>query len=77
MPRYCVLTGSSPPAVRATVMFGTYVAASIFQREADPLSALAAAALIILSYAPHDLFSVGFQLSFLAVLSLHTLFPAF
>ena len=74
---YCLLTGSSPPAVRATVMFGAYVAAFFFQREADPLSALGAAALIVLSYAPHDLFSAGFQLSFLAVLSLHTLLPLF
>lgn len=74
---YCLLTGSSPPAVRATVMFGAYVGASMFQREADPLNALAAAALIVLSYAPQELFSVGFQLSFLAVLSLHVLLPAF
>ncbi len=74
---YCLLTGSSPPAVRATAMFGAYVAASFFQREADPLNALAVAALIILSYAPQELFSAGFQLSFLAVLSLHTLLPAF
>ncbi len=74
---YCLLTGSSPPAVRATVMFAAYVAATFFQREAEPLSALASAALIILSYSPHDLFSVGFQLSFLAVLSLHTLLPVF
>ena len=74
---YCLLTGSSPPAVRATVMFGAYVAASFFDREADPLSALALAALVILCYAPHNLFSVGFQLSFLAVFSLHTLLPIF
>ncbi len=74
---YCVLTGSSPPAVRSTVMFGAYVAAAFFNRETDTLNALAAAALVILSYAPHDLFSVGFQLSFLAVLSLHALLPAF
>ncbi|MEI6233925.1 MAG: ComEC/Rec2 family competence protein [Planctomycetota bacterium] len=74
---YCLLTGSSPPAVRATAMFGTYVAASFFQRESEPLSALGAAALIVLSYAPHDLFTAGFQLSFLAVLSLFTLRPLF
>ncbi len=74
---YCLLTGSSPPAVRATVMFGAYALASPFQREADPLTALGMAALIVLSYAPHDLFTAGFQLSFLAVLSLHTLLPIF
>ncbi|HLX61057.1 MAG TPA: ComEC/Rec2 family competence protein [Planctomycetota bacterium] len=74
---YCLLTGATPPAVRATVMFATYIAASAFWREADPLTALAAAALIILSYAPQELFNAGFQLSFLAVLSLHTLFPMF
>ena len=74
---YCLLTGSSPPAVRATVMFAAYVAASFFQREADPLNALGAAALVVLSYAPRELFSAGFQLSFLAVFSLHALLPAF
>lgn len=74
---YCLLTGASPPAIRAAAMLAAYVGADIFWREGDPLNALAAAALAVLLFSPHELFSAGFQFSFLAVLALITLLPAF
>ena len=74
---YCLLTGASPPAIRAAAMLAAYVGADIFWREKDALNALAAAALVVLIISPHELFSAGFQFSFLAVFALITLLPAF
>ena len=73
---YCALTGAATPVLRATIMIVLYLLAPALGREADPLSALAAAALAILTVAPAELFSAGFQLSFLAVLALATIYPA-
>ncbi|HEY3321764.1 MAG TPA: ComEC/Rec2 family competence protein [Planctomycetota bacterium] len=73
---YCVLAGSDPPILRATVMIALYLGALVFRREPDPLSTLGAAALSILAFSPAELFNAGFQLSFLAVLALFTLYPA-
>ena len=73
---YCALTGAATPVLRATIMIVLYLLAPALSREADPLSALAAAALLILCAAPAELFSAGFQLSFLAVLALATIYPA-
>jgi competence protein ComEC len=73
---YCALTGAATPVVRATIMIVLYLLAPALGREADPLSVLAAAALGILTVAPAELFSAGFQLSFLAVLALATIYPA-
>src|SRR5438045_316372 len=73
---YCLLTGSSPPAIRSTLMFGTYVLADLFWGDADPLNTLAIPALLILVNLPQELFNAGFQLSFAAVFSLHAIMPA-
>jgi competence protein ComEC len=73
---YCALAGADAPILRATVMIVFYLSADALSREADPLSVLAASALAILLAAPAQLFNAGFQLSFLAVLSLVTLHPA-
>ena len=73
---YCAFTGAATPVVRATIMIVLYLLAPALGREADPLSVLAAAALAILTVAPAELFTAGFQLSFLAVLALATLYPA-
>ena len=73
---FCALAGAATPVVRATIMIVIYLLAPALSRESDPLSALAAAALAILTVAPAELFTAGFQLSFLAVLALATLYPA-
>lgn len=73
---YCAFTGAATPVVRATIMIVLYLLAPALGREADPLSVLAAAAIAILTVAPAELFTAGFQLSFLAVLALATIYPA-
>lgn len=74
---YCALAGGAAPILRATVMIAMYLGAIRFWREADALSVLGASALAILVASPAELFSAGFQLSFLAVLALATLYPVF
>jgi competence protein ComEC len=72
---YCLLTGAQPPILRATVMIVVYLSAALLWREPDPLSALGAAALLVLCVCPEDLFSAGFQLSLAAVLAILVLYP--
>jgi competence protein ComEC len=73
---YCVLGGADAPIARATVMIVLYLGAVVCWREPDPLSVLGAAALLVLAVSPGELFNAGFQLSFLAVLALLTVYPA-
>jgi len=67
---YCLITGASVPVVRATVMAGVFILAYLFKREPDIYNSCGLAALFILAVNPQQLFDVGFQLSFLSVLSI-------
>lgn len=64
---YCLLTGSAPSIVRATVMASIYLAGFLLRREPEILTSLAASALVILLWEPLQLFDLGFQLSFISV----------
>ncbi|MBM2845279.1 MAG: comEC [Bacteroidetes bacterium] len=72
---YMVLTGSQPPVVRATIMALVILAAGAFQEKRNPFNALGFAACIILLVDARQLFDVGFQLSFAAVLFILALYP--
>lgn len=67
---YVLMAGAPPSAVRAAVMFTIIAGGILLQRDARPLNTLLAAAFFLLFANPYWLFSVGFQLSFAAVLSL-------
>ena len=64
---FAFLTGLSPSAVRASLMWTFYLTGKHFVQQVDSLNTLAAAAFCMLVYRPAFLFDVGFQLSFLAV----------
>ena len=64
---YAGLTGASPSALRATVMFTLFTLASMAQQRTDHLNSLFAAALVLLVWDPTMLWQASFQLSFLAV----------
>ncbi len=64
---YALVTGLSPSVVRAASMFTLFHLGKSFKRSASGLNILAAAAIILLSVDPLQLFHSGFQLSFLAV----------
>ena len=74
---YAVLTGFSPPVVRAAIMASLYLWAIFLGRQRSGLTALAAAAALMVTIDP-DLFEeVSFQLSFLAMAGLLLLGPWF
>lgn len=72
---YTVLVGWIPSVVRAVVMATFILVANISGRRSEPLNALCGAAILILLFDPAALFLPGFQLSFLAVVGIVTLFP--
>ncbi|MDZ7315012.1 MAG: DNA internalization-related competence protein ComEC/Rec2 [candidate division KSB1 bacterium] len=67
---YAALTGFKPPVFRATIMAAIYLTGRLLQRKADLFNTLAVAAIIILLIEPLQLFEIGFQLSFAAVLGI-------
>ncbi|MCX5692133.1 MAG: ComEC/Rec2 family competence protein, partial [Candidatus Omnitrophica bacterium] len=70
-----ILTGSSASVVRATIMCIVFLAGLLLGRPVDAYNSLGAAAFFILIINPKDIFDVGFQLSFIAVLSMVYLAP--
>lgn len=72
---YAFLTGLKPPVVRATIMAVIFILSFILERESDTLNSLFLAALIILALNPMNLFDVGFQLSFISVLTIILFYP--
>jgi competence protein ComEC len=71
-----LLTGSQPPVVRATAMAIVFFLGRALGERTNPYNVIGVAALFILVRDGRQLFDVGFQLSFLAVLSLVHLGPA-
>lgn len=67
---FAVMTGLTPSVTRSVIMFTVFIVTVMIEREWTPVNALCIAALIILFFSPYALFSLGFQLSFLAVLSI-------
>lgn len=76
MLQYGMMTGGSVSTMRAVCMFLLHVGARILVRIYDPMTALAAAALLLLLESPAYLYDSGFLLSFGAVLGVGTAAPA-
>lgn len=74
---YGVLTNFSVSTNRSVVMMVVLLLAKLLGKTYDILSALALSALLILLQNPLQLFSVGFILSYSAVLGISLLFPGF
>ncbi|KAA5533135.1 ComEC family competence protein [Taibaiella lutea] len=67
---YIAITGFPPSAVRAAVMFSLYAIGNSLKRDSQQVNTWAASGFILLCYNPYWIYDVGFQLSFLAVLSI-------
>lgn len=67
---YTIMSGGSPSSFRAAVMITIYLLFIALGREGDILSSICLTAMIILVRNPAQLFDVGFQLSFMALLSI-------
>jgi competence protein ComEC len=73
---YVLFTGNQPPAVRSAVMATVVLLGLALWRRADGLNSLAAAATLLVTWAPSSVVDLSLQLSFLAVFSLLLLTPA-
>ena len=67
---YVEITGAAPSAVRAFLMVAFFWASIAVQRQRSPLAALAASAVFVLLIQPLQLWQMGFQLSYLVVISI-------
>ena len=67
---FSLLTGASASVLRAAVMFTFITIGSSFNKQASIYNSLAASAFVLLCYNPYFLWDVGFQLSYLAVVSI-------
>jgi competence protein ComEC len=72
---YTLATEAPPSVIRAGIFFLLLSLTWLLGRRRDLLNTLAASALIVLALCPSDLFNVGFQLSFVAVLGLIVVCP--
>jgi len=67
---YAFITGLSPSVLRAVTMFTFIAIARPFGRRSNIYNTLAASAFILLLYNPYLIMSVGFQLSYIAVVGI-------
>jgi competence protein ComEC len=72
---YAFVTGLSPSVLRATTMFTFMTMAPMLGRQTSIYNTLAASAFLLVFWNPMLLFSVSFQLSYLAVLGIVYLQP--
>jgi competence protein ComEC len=72
---YCMMTGASPPVVRATVMGIFFLFSWYVRRDPGIFQALGLSAFAILAINPQQLYDASFQLSFSAVLAICFLSP--
>jgi len=74
---YALLAGMHPPIIRAVTMGSLFLIAEYLGRQRSAIIALAFAAAVMVGIQPHVLWSVSFQLSFLAMAGLVFLYPHF
>ena len=67
---YVFVVGMSPSVVRAAIMLTVYAVVSMLGRDKLSLNTLALAAVLMLVFNPMTLWDVGFQMSFMAMLSI-------
>lgn len=73
---YVLFSGASTPALRAAIMFSIMAIGAASQQQANPINQLLSAAFVLLLLKPMWLFTIGYQLSFIAVLSLIIFYPS-
>ena len=74
---FAFLTGLSPSVIRAVTMFSFFAFAKAINRETNTINTLFLSYFTLLIINPLWLFHIGFQLSYLAVLSILWLYPLF
>lgn len=72
---YAFVTGLSPSVLRATMMFSFVTIAGPWGRRANIYNTFAVSAFVLLFYEPNLIYSVSFQLSYVAVLGIVYFYP--
>lgn len=72
---YAFLTGFSASVTRAVVMFTVLILAGFMKRGYQPINSLSIAGFFILLWDPMAIFDIGFQLSFLAMVGIFSVYP--
>lgn len=72
---YAFFTGLAAPVIRASVMFSIFTIAKAVGRDTNNFNILGFAAFNMLFFKPLQLFDIGFQLSFSAVLGIFMFYP--
>jgi len=67
---YTFITGARASVIRSALMITVILVGILFEREIDIYNSLSFAAIAILAYNPNQLFDIGFQLSFISVISI-------
>ena len=73
---YAGITGFSPSVIRASFMFSMLVLAQISGRNFDAMNVLFFTAFVLLVIDPLLIYDIGFQLSYLAMIGIFSLYPA-
>lgn len=74
---FAFLVGLTPSVVRSALMITVYALLSLGYRERMSVNTLAFTAIVMLAANPMSLYDIGFQLSFMAVLSILLFLPLF
>ncbi|MFA6308554.1 MAG: DNA internalization-related competence protein ComEC/Rec2 [Clostridia bacterium] len=67
---FVFITGFTPSVLRAVIMAIIILLGQIIMRDTDVLSSVALSGLILLMFNPYFIFDIGFQLSYLATISI-------
>ena len=67
---YALITGLSPSIMRSALMISLILLGEIIHRKGFALNSIAASAFILLLIDPNNLFAIGFQLSYVAVIGI-------
>ena len=72
---YALFTGMATPVIRASTMFSFLLVGRHFSRYTNSVNTLASSAFLVLLFNPFQLVDTGFQLSYLSVLGILTIYP--
>lgn len=72
---YALLTGLSPSVLRASAMLSFIIVGESFRQPANIYNSIAGSALLLLAFNPYLISDVGFQLSYMAVLGIVSMYP--
>jgi len=72
---YVLITGMHAPVIRGAIMASLFLTAELLGRQRSAITALAFAAAVMVGISPQILWTVSFQMSFLAMAGLIFIFP--